>query len=73
MQVPFLKRTTVLALLVAGLACAGNNESNDTGPAALDTTGAAISDSASTNQTESGVTATGDTVNAGVDTSTTPQ
>jgi hypothetical protein len=73
MQVPFLKRTTVLALLVAGLACAGNNESNDTGPAALDTTGAAISDSASTNQTESGVTATGDTVNTGVDTSTTPQ
>jgi hypothetical protein len=73
MQVPFLKRTTVLALLVAGLACAGNNESNDTGPAALDTTGAAISDSASTNQMESGVTATGDTVNAGVDTSTTPQ
>jgi hypothetical protein len=73
MQVPFLKRTTVLALLVAGLACAGNNESNDTGPAALDTTGTAISDSASTNQTESGVTATGDTVNAGVDTPTTPQ
>ena len=56
MQVPFLKRTTVLALLVASLACAGNNESDDAGPAALDTTGAAISDSASTNQTESGVT-----------------
>jgi hypothetical protein len=73
MQVPFLKRTTVLALLVAGLACAGNNESNDTGPAALDTTGAAISDSASTNQAESGVTAEGDTVNTGVDSSTTPQ
>jgi len=73
MQVPFLKRTTVLALLVAGLACAGNNESNDTGPAALDTTGAAISDSASTNQTESGATAKGDTVNTGVDSSTTPQ
>ena len=73
MQVPFLKRTTVLALLVAGLACAGNNESDDTGPAALDTTGAAISDSASTNQTESGVTAKGDTVNTGVDSSTTPQ
>ena len=97
MQVPFLKRTTVLALLVAGLACAGNNESEDTGPAAIDTTGAAISDSASTNQTESGVTdssgqstlgsgveqtrpdqgqpvtAKGDTVNAGVDSPTTPQ
>ena len=47
MQVPFLKRTTVLALLVAGLACAGNNESNDTGPAAFDTTDAAMTDSAS--------------------------
>ena len=56
MQVPFLKRTAVSALLVAALACAGNNESNDTGPAALDTTGAVISDSASANQTESGVT-----------------
>ena len=31
MQVSFLKRTAVLALLVAGLACAGNNESNDRG------------------------------------------
>ena len=97
MQVPFLKRTAVLSLLVASLACASNNESNDTGPAALDTTDAAILDSASTNQTESGVTdssgqstlgsgveqtrpdqgqpvtAKGDTVNTGVDSSTTPQ
>ena len=97
MQVPFLKRTTVLALLVAGLACAGNNEFNETGKAALDTTGAGISDSASANQTESGVTdssgqstlgagveqtrpdqgqpvtAKGDTLNTGVDSSTTPQ
>lgn len=97
MQVPFLKRTAVSALLVAGLACAGNNESNDTGPAALDTTGAAISDSVSANQTESGVTdssgqstlgtgveetrpdqgqpvtAKGDTLNTGVDSSATPE
>ena len=95
MQVPFLKRTAVLSLLVAALACAGNNESDDTGSAALDTTGT-ISDSASTNQTESGitdssgqstlgsgveqmrpdegqpVTAKGDTLNTGVDSSTTP-
>ena len=56
MQVPFFKRAIVLAVLTAGLACAGNNESNDTGPAALDTTGAAVSDSAGANQTESGVT-----------------
>lgn len=97
MQVPFLKCTAMLALFVAGVACAGNNESKDTGPAALDTTGAAISDSASANQTESGVadssgqstrgsgveqtrpdqgqpvTAKGDTLNTGVDSSTTPQ
>lgn len=97
MQVPFLKRTTVLALLVAGLACAGNNESNDTGPAAFDTTDAAMTDSASANQTESGVTdssgqstlgsgveqtspdqgqpvtAKGDTLSTGVDSSTTSQ
>ena len=97
MQVPFLKRTVVLALLVAGLACAGNNESNDTGTAALDTAGTAISDSASANQTESGVTdssgestlgsgveqtspdqgqpvtAKGDTLSTGVDSSITPQ
>jgi hypothetical protein len=87
----------MLALLVAGLACASNQGSNDTGPAALDTTGAAISDSASANQTESGVTdssgqstlgtgveqtrpdqdqpvtAKGDTLSTGVDSSTTPQ
>jgi hypothetical protein len=56
MQVPFLKRTAVLALLVGGLACAGNNESNETGTAALDTSAAAIPDSVSANQTESGVT-----------------
>ena len=97
MQVPFFKRTIVLALLTAGLACAGNNESNDAGPAAFDTTGAAVSDSAAANQTESGVTdssgqstlgsgveqtrpdqgqpvtAKGDTVSPGVDSSTTPQ
>jgi hypothetical protein len=96
MKVPFFKRTMVLALLVAGLACAGNNESNDTGRAVLDTTDATISDSARANQTESGVTdssgqstlgsgveqtspdqgqpvtAKGDTVSTGVDSSTIP-
>ena len=97
MQVITLKRFGLLALLATAVACAGNNESNDTGPAVQDTTGAAISDSASANQTESGVTdssgestlgtgveqtrpdqgqpvtAKGDTVSAGVDSSTTPQ
>ena len=98
MQVPFLKRTAFLTLLVAGLACAGNNnEFDDTGTAALDTTDAALSDSASANQTESGVTdssgastlgsgveetspdqnqpvtAKGDTLSSGVDSSVTPQ
>ena len=97
MQVQFLKRISALALVTAAMACAGNNQSGDTGAAAQDTTGAAISDSASGNQTESGVvdssgestlgtgveqtrpdqgqpvTSKGDTVNAGVDSSTTPQ
>lgn len=97
MQVPFLKRTGVLALLVAGLACAGNNESNDMGTAAIDTSAAAISDSVTANQTESGVTdssgestlgsgaeqtspdqgqpvtAKGDTLSTGVDSSATSQ
>lgn len=96
MQVSFLKRSAVLALLMAGLACAGNN-GNDTGTAALDTSAAAIPDSASTDQTQSGVTdssgqstlgsgaeqtrpdqgqpvtAKGDTLSTGVDSSTTSQ
>lgn len=90
-----LTRSTVLALLLAAVACARNNTSNDTGAAARDSAGAAISDSAGGNQTESGVidssgqstlgpgvektrpdqgqpvTSKGDTVNTGVDSSTT--
>jgi hypothetical protein len=54
MQVSFLKRSGALALLLAGVACAGNN-SSDVG-AAQDTSAARIADSASVNQTESGMT-----------------
>ncbi len=54
MQVSFLKRSSALALLLAGVACAGNN-SSEVG-AARDTSTARISDSASANQTESGMT-----------------
>ena len=97
MRVLWLTRTTVPLLLLAAVACARNNESNNTAAAAQDTTKTAISDSASANQTESGmtdstgqstlgpgaektrpdqgqpVTSKGDTVNAGVDSSTTPR
>ena len=92
-----LTRSAVLPLLLVGLACARNNESNNTAATAQDTTNTAISDSARANQTESGmtdstgqstlgpgaektrpdqgqpVTSKGDTVNAGVDSSTTPR
>jgi hypothetical protein len=92
-----LTRSAVLPLLLLGLACARNNESNNTAATAQDTTNTAISDSARANQTESGmtdstgqstlgpgaektrpdqgqpVTSKGDTVNAGVDSSTTPR
>jgi hypothetical protein len=97
MRVLWLPRSAVLPLLLVGLACARNNESNNTAAAAHDTTSTAVSDSASANQTESGmtdstgkstlgpgaektrpdqgqpVTAKGDTVNAGVDSATTPR
>jgi hypothetical protein len=98
MRVRWLIRSAVLPLLLAGVACARNNdESNNTAAAARDTTGTAISDSAKVNQTESGmtdstgqstlgpgaektrpdqgqpVTSKGDTVNAGVDSATTPR
>jgi hypothetical protein len=98
MRVLWLTRSAVLPLLLVGLACARNNESNNAAAAtAQDTTNTAISDSAKANQTESGmtdstgqstlgpgaektrpdqgqpVTSKGDTVNAGVDSSTTPR
>jgi len=99
MRVFWLTRSAVLPLLVVGLACARNKESNNTAAAAAaqDTTNTAMSDSAKANQTESGmtdstgqstlgpgaektrpdqgqpVTSKGDTVNAGVDSSTTPR
>jgi hypothetical protein len=84
----------MLAVLVAGLACARNNSSDTEVGAARDTT-TAVTDSAKVNQTESGmtdssgqstlgrdaektrpdqgqpVTSKGDTVNPGVDSSTT--
>jgi len=93
-------RAAVLPLLLVGLACARNSNTgsdNNTAAAAQDSTTTAISDSASANQTESGmtdstgkstlgagaektrpdqgqpVTAKGDTVNAGVDSATTPR
>lgn len=95
MQVSFLTRSTALALLLAGVACARNNSSNGEIGAARDTSAARITDSAKANQTESGmtdssgqstlgpeaektrpdqgqpVTSKGDTVNPGVDSSTT--
>jgi hypothetical protein len=95
MQVSSLTRSTVLALLVAGLACARNSSSDTEVGAARDTTTAGMTDSAKVNQTESGmtdssgrstlgsdaektrpdqgqpVTSNGDTVNPGVDSSTT--
>jgi hypothetical protein len=93
MQFSILKRTTVLGLLLAGVACARNKSVDmDTG-AARDTS--AVATDSTANQTESGVTdssgrstlgpgaeksrpdqgqpvtSKGDTVNAGVDSSTT--
>lgn len=56
MKVSSLTRSAALVLLLAGVACARNNSSDTEVGAAADTTGAAISDSASANQTESGVT-----------------
>ena len=55
MKISFLKRSSTLALLLAGAACAGNNSSDTEVGAARDSSTAASTDSAS-NQTESGVT-----------------
>ncbi len=95
MQVSFLTRSTALALLLAGVACAGNKSSDNDVGAAPDTSAERIADSASTNQTESGmtdssgqstlgpeaektrpdqgqpVTSKGDTINPGIDSSST--
>ena len=95
MQVSSLTRYTVLALLLAGVACARNKSLDTQVGAARDTSTAGITDSAKVNQTESGmtdssghstlgkgaektrpdqgqpVTSKGDTVNPGVDSSTT--
>ena len=50
-------RFAVLAVLLSGAACAGNNAGSDEVGAARDST-AAVSDSAEGNQTKSGVTDT---------------
>ena len=95
MQRSSLTRFAVLAVLVAGLACARNKSSDDDFAAAQDTS-AAMTDSAKRNQTETGmtdstgrstlgteaektrpdqgqpVTSKGDTINPGIDSSTTP-
>ena len=95
MQVSFLTRSTALALLLASVACAGNNSSDNEVGAARDTSAERIADSAYTNQTESGmtdssgqstlgpeaektrsdqgqpVTSKGDTLNSGIDSSST--
>ena len=56
MQASFLTRSTALALLLAGVACAGNNSSDSEIGASQDTSGGRISDSTTVNQTESGMT-----------------
>lgn len=56
MQVSFLTRSTALALLLAGVACARNNSSDTDIGAARDTSAVRITDSARVNQTESGMT-----------------
>ena len=56
MRASSLTGSTLLALLVVSAACARNNDSNDMGAATQDTAQTAISDSARSNQTESGVT-----------------
>ncbi len=95
MQVSFSTRSTALALLLAGVACAGNKSSDNEVGAAPDTSAERIADSASINQTESGmtdssgqstlgpeaektrpdqgqpVTSKGDTINPGIDSSST--
>ena len=56
MKVSFWTRSTALALVLAGVACAGNNSSDTDIGAARDTSSGRITDSAQTNQTESGMT-----------------
>lgn len=56
MKISFLKRSSTLALFLAGAACAGNNSSDTEVGAARDTSAERFSDSASANQTESGMT-----------------
>jgi hypothetical protein len=56
MQVSFLTRSTALALLLAGVACARNNSSDTELGAARDTGAVRITDSAKVNQNESGMT-----------------
>ena len=56
MQRSSLTRFAVLAVLVAGLACARNKSSDDDFAAARDTSAAAMTDSAKRNQTETGMT-----------------
>jgi hypothetical protein len=56
MQVSSLTRFSVLAVVLAGLACARNNSSDTEVGAARDTSAAAYTDSAKANQTESGMT-----------------
>ncbi len=55
MRVSSAACAALLAFAVATGACARNSESNETGAATGDTTGAAVADSAVGNQTESGV------------------
>ncbi len=95
MQVSLWTRSTALALLLASVACAGNKSSDNEVGAAPDTSAERIADSASTNQTEAGmtdssgqstlgpeaektrpdqgqpVTSKGDTLNSGIDSSST--
>ena len=95
MKASFLTRSAAAALLLAGVACAGNNSSDNEIGAARDTSAERISDSTTGNQTESGmtdssgqstlgseaektrpdqgqpVTSKGDTLNPGIDSSTT--
>jgi hypothetical protein len=56
MQASFLTRSGALALLLAGVACAGNNSSDTEIGASQDTSAQRISDSTNANQTESGMT-----------------
>ncbi|HYC32972.1 MAG TPA: hypothetical protein VEB59_11840 [Gemmatimonadales bacterium] len=56
MRASYLTRTGLAALLIAGPACAGNNDTNDMGAATRDSAQTAVLDSAKSNQTESGVT-----------------